>query len=623
MTDDGQQLAGDSGLEATSAEHLARLVEKLPVPVCIFDARFTIAYANDEARRLDPAYQTGAVLGDLAPQVREQLEPLLSRGLSTGQVQASEGWLSLRLRGNSYLQFISVPLAAGLVAWVVIDQTAYKSAELAVMKSEERYRELVDSLAEGISVIDPFGTFEFANPALEKMLGVGSGELVGRKVVEFLELTDLEASARQREVARRGEPLIHELSFTRPDGEERELFISVVPRYDNRGQSLGSLALIQDITLLKRAEAALRAERNFTAAVIDTASALIVVLDRNGRILRFNRGCERLTGYAAAEVIGQAVWDMLLAPEDIEPVKGVFSELRAGINSNVYENYWLNRDGERRMISWSNAPIFDAAGQVEYVVGVGVDISDRVAAEEQVAQSERTARALLDASSDAAMLHSPEFEIIALNDAAAQVLGRPRDELIGQRLDQLVPAEVAARRKAQSRQALESGRPLNVQDEEHGRLLDVILRPVLDARGRSVMLAVFVRDITEQKQAENQLRASESRFRSLVETMRAGVVIRDREFNITYANQAICDLLGRSRDDLIGLNLADLLEPGEFQKVLKSVEQQSASGALESYVLSFIGAGGRRLKAEVTPQPELTAEGLPDAKFAIIRELRD
>jgi PAS domain S-box-containing protein len=105
--------------------------------------------------------------------------------------------------------------------------------------------------------------------------------------------------------------------------------------------------------------------------------------------------------------------------------------------------------------------------------------------------------------------------------------------------------------------------------------------------------------------------------------MRSGVVIRDSEFNITYANQAVCDLLGRSREDLIGLNLADLLEPGQFQKVLKSVKQQSESGVLETYVLSFIGKDGRRLKAEVTPQPELAAEGLPDAKFAIIRELGD
>ncbi len=132
-----------------------------------------------------------------------------------------------------------------------------------------------------------------------------------------------------------------------------------------------------------RVEEELSGERSFVSAVLDTVGALVVVLDSKGRIVRFNRACEQTTGYSHDEVIGKEFWTLFLVPEELEPVRAVFNELRAGSFPSQHENYWLNKDGGRRLIAWSNTAILDSQGAVEYVIGTGIDITERRQAEER------------------------------------------------------------------------------------------------------------------------------------------------------------------------------------------------------------------------------------------------
>ncbi|MCL4467085.1 MAG: PAS domain-containing protein [Chloroflexi bacterium] len=91
---------------------------------------------------------------------------------------------------------------------------------------------------------------------------------------------------------------------------------------------------------------------DLSAAILDTIASLVVVLDREGRIVRFNRSCEQATGYYCAEVQGKVFWDVFLLPEEVEAVKVVFADLRAGRFPNEHENYWLTKDGRRRWLTW-------------------------------------------------------------------------------------------------------------------------------------------------------------------------------------------------------------------------------------------------------------------------------
>jgi PAS domain S-box-containing protein len=142
------------------------------------------------------------------------------------------------------------------------------------------------------------------------------------------------------------------------------------------GERLG-----EQLARREQVERALQEERDFTSAILGTTTALVVALDPQGRIVRFNPACEQITGYSFDQVRGRTVWDLFLLPEEVKPVKAVFEELRTGKHASEYENHWVTRDGERRLIAWSNAPLLDDQGGLAYVISTGIDVTERMQAE--------------------------------------------------------------------------------------------------------------------------------------------------------------------------------------------------------------------------------------------------
>jgi PAS domain S-box-containing protein len=132
---------------------------------------------------------------------------------------------------------------------------------------------------------------------------------------------------------------------------------------------------VTDLSERKQVEEALRRERDFSAAVLDTIDALVVVLDREGHIVRFNRGCERLTRYTQDEVRGKPFWEIFLPPEDVPTITELFRSLTGGIAPQYGNNVWITKDGEQRWIAWSNTVLREANESVEYVIATGIDMT--------------------------------------------------------------------------------------------------------------------------------------------------------------------------------------------------------------------------------------------------------
>ena len=146
------------------------------------------------------------------------------------------------------------------------------------------------------------------------------------------------------------------------------------------------ITAIRLIAARTKAEAALREERNFVNAVLQTTGGLIVGLDLEGRIQIFNHACEKTTGYAFEEVRGRPFWDFLLAPEEVEQVKAVFKGIVDGSipAESENENYWVAKDGDRHFIRWANTALKAGNGTIEMILGTGIDITERKTMEELV-----------------------------------------------------------------------------------------------------------------------------------------------------------------------------------------------------------------------------------------------
>ncbi|NKB17500.1 MAG: PAS domain S-box protein [Pseudanabaena sp. CRU_2_10] len=131
----------------------------------------------------------------------------------------------------------------------------------------------------------------------------------------------------------------------------------------------------REITKRQNTENYLEQERDFTSAVLDTVGSLVIVLDPDGRIVRFNRYCEITTGYTFEEVRHKYFWDIFLLPEEKDAVKAEFASLQSDDFPSSYANYWVTRYDDCRLISWSNTALLDRDNQIEYIIGMGLDIT--------------------------------------------------------------------------------------------------------------------------------------------------------------------------------------------------------------------------------------------------------
>jgi diguanylate cyclase (GGDEF)-like protein/PAS domain S-box-containing protein len=299
-----------------------------------------------------------------------------------------------------------------------------------ILASEARFRAMFAAAPEAVFVFDPeTRKILDANPFMAQWLGYDPEELVN---LEIDQLMEPEAPGAREEAAGEssaGQAGMSARRYRRQDGTlvDVELTMAQILHKDR----VRELVFVRDITARKRAEAQLKKERDFISTLLDTVGALVVVLDPQGRIVRFNRACEQVSGYTFEEVEGQLVWDFLIPPEEVATVQKVFQGLLTDFVPGEHENYWISRDGQRRLIAWSNTSLKDARGHVTHVIGTGIDVTARRQAENELRQAKEYLENILDNSADPIGIVDARGKIIKWNKASTQVFGYSFDELAG------------------------------------------------------------------------------------------------------------------------------------------------------------------------------------------------
>ncbi|SEC30320.1 PAS domain S-box protein [Terriglobus roseus] len=322
----------------------------------------------------------------------------------------------------------------------------------------------------------------------------------------------------------------------------------------------------RDARSRQRVESALTVERNFVSAVLDTVGALVVVLDTAGRIVRFNRICETISGYALGEVVGQTEWDTLVPAEDRDNAIATYTQLRDGLFPFAFENRWRTRDGSIRRIQWTATALLDAQGEVAFLIATGIDVTLQREAEITLRESEARYRLLIEGSLGAVFTHALDGTILSINTYGAENLGYTAEQMLNRRLSHFMPLPAQPSFEQYLASLAASGEAQGTFEFCHrdGTSHVVAYRNrLIEASTREHYALCFGVDITEKVRAEERLSALTLQSNSILDSVGDGIFGTDLSGCATVCNPAAAQILGYRPDEIateiLGKNIHALM----------------------------------------------------------------
>lgn len=458
---------------------------------------------------------------------------------------------------------------------VIRDATERMRAQESLRKSEERYRRLVELCPDALMVLRE-GEIAFLNTAAQRLLGASEPEqLLGQPFLDFIHPDGRDAVRdRLRRVAQRDSrapweerpgkiatPAFVEETLARLDHVEVcvEIGASRMTFQDEPAIQI----ILHDLTVQKRAAAALQESEARKTAILETSLDAIVGLDHRGVVREWNSAAEKIFGYRRDQAVGNRLEDLIVPPATTQRyLPGLADYLITGVGSLIgrpIEVLARRASGEEFPMELALTQI--TASEPPFYTAFMRDITDRKQAEEALRRSEARKSAILETALDAIVTFDQQGKIIEWNPAAAQVFGYSRELALGRTLgDLMTPAasEELARKGLARYLQTGRGRLLGQRMEvmalrANGAEFPVEVTITHIADGEQRVFTSFIRDITERRRTEEALRKSEERFRLLVEGVEDyAIYMLDTHGRVTTWNVGAERIHGFRAQEIIG-----------------------------------------------------------------------
>jgi len=416
-----------------------------------------------------------------------------------------------------------------------MEVTERKQMEESLKESEEKYRELADSITDVFFAMDEHLRYSYWNRASEILTGIRAVDAIGKSIREIFPDKPWRRRAEKvyRSVLRTQQPQ----TFVNDYDIDGRHYIFEISAYPSRG---GISVFVSDITERMQAEEVLQAEKNKLQSVIDAMDSTLTIQDTEYSIIFQNEPSKKSTdGDRTGEKCYRAYEGREKVCEGC-PVEKAFKDGKS-------------HTAERRTITsgevafWENTanPIRDASGEIVSCLEIARNITERKKQEQALADEAARRHILVDQSIDGIVVLDEDAKVCEANQRFAEMLGYTPEEIHELHTwdwDKNFPPE----------QILEMGRNVDEKglhlETKHtrkdGSVFDVDISINGTMCGGQKLIFCVCRDITERKQARETLQAEKNKLQSLIDAMEDGLTIQDRGYNIIYQNESLKEILG-------------------------------------------------------------------------------
>ena len=527
----------------------------------------------------------GKSLGEIFPDTPglRNAEKLYRKVLRTQQSQTFGN--DFNINGSHYIfEISSYPARSGISVFVK-DITERKQAEEARREAEEETRTLLEEAPVGIIHTDLKGKITYVNQRFESESGYSRREVIGESVfqLDWFPAGTLKFLA-ERMVARLGgSPVKHwETQFKCKDG--RWIWIELEGKILARSEvPVGFQVIATNVTERRQAVEALRQSEERYRTILEEMEDSYFEVDLAGNLTFVNNSVCRDLGYSREELIGMSYRSFTLE-EDIESVFRVFNEVyRTGVPNKGFPWKIIHKDGTHGFAETSISLLRNDKGEAIGFRGVGRDIIERKKMEEELSKTQ----AKLSGAVQMARLGPWEYDAIndlfIFNDAFYKVLHTTAEEVGRYTMSSLeyarrfVHPEDAHLVGEEVRKALQANDPNFSSQLDHRIIyadggvgyMSVHFFIIKDETGSTVRTYGVNQDITERKQAEEALRQSEEKYRTILEEMEDSYFEVDLGGHLTYVNRSTCRNLGYSTEELTGMSYKSFTLEEDIESVFR------------------------------------------------------
>ncbi|HEX78326.1 MAG TPA: PAS domain S-box protein [Dehalococcoidia bacterium] len=517
------------------------------------------------------------------------------------------------------------------------DVTERRQAEEALRQSEERYRTLFQESRDAIYITTREGKFVDVNQSALDLFGYTRQEMVGLDACQIY-ANPADRARFQQEIEQKGSVRDYEVKLRKKDGTERDCLLTATVRRANDGSILGYQGIIRDITERKRAGEALRKSEEEFRLAFENANDSIFWADPNtGLITNCNKAAEALLEKRRGEIIGHPQ-TMLHPPEKAEYYAELFKkhvELKGAIDE---EAEVITGSGKIKPVHIISSVAL--VGGKPIIQEIFRDASERRQAQQQLKESEERYRALVEAGGhmgEAIVLLQDTDDVetahLFVNEEWTRITGYTREELKGiSYLDLIHPRyrdAVADRVRRRLRGEDVPGRfQISIVAKDGGEVPVEATGTPISYQGKPAIVG-YIRDTSERKRTEEQLKESEERYRAMVElgaqVGEAIILAQDNEEGLPihiFVNEEWCRITGYAREELIGMPFHDLVHPRDRdasrQRHRRKMRGESVPGL---YEMTIVRKDGTEVLVELTGAYTIY-QGKP-AEAAYIRDITE